>query len=1088
MVDAKLWNLRGFGNANNNNEVMMKNDEVINHSGSLVGEELPSPSANMGELFLSEQQGERRLPKKKKDKGDDEVEGASKKKGDKKKKGQKEQKIGDAILEGAPGDAAAKAGCDELEDDVVDQFRRILKKGENGVKKSKANKEDVSSGLCDSCTTSEERTEADIVASHIDIMVEVPDDPTCDPDDKESCIETGAGDDDTLTPPEEGEGASPSEEGEVGAEFEATSRQLMDGRRLTGNTNQIGQFAPLSCNPVEFDCTGAAGLSTVVGGGPVVVPCGTCLVYDLGDEATIGGLHIIGKLLVPTNYKSTLSTPYVFVQGELEMSDNQPISEDNTSMKIVLTGNTDVMFTPHEPVAGAAPLNVGEKPFLVAGGKLNIRGWDDVEGSGTTWTPILAMAEADRLHPDPIVGETAARTALPHLSNPTITCPNKVVHDFEGGVDFSVWKGGDGNVLSYDEASGTLTATNLRRDWQGFRLDFTKFTKDCPLTQDATYLVTIRLKIEDPTLEDGAVSICETNNHPDHCPKLGRSIIKAEGKGWLYDDKVRLLPSSIGRNNEWFTFATEWTWDENDLTDTVAQVFYLENFKPGQILHMDEFQFELPSSKSYAPVEDPCLELVVNGDAENADGRGWHHYPMWSGRTDRFIPTILEETVDGAVNKYWHIENRIWIGDSLRFHVNHQCFIRGYKYTISLRARFTGKTHPVRYWFEIKGDTATKGYRYNKPLSCPSQSAADGWVTCSGDFVVDEHYEFTSSPEIILVTQDENDSTGYVDWDFDDVSIKYKGGPAAGLEVDGSDAARWGVNSDVHITSSTLHGEDAQDGRVKSVSQKANGNAVLELENPITPVLSEKETPGYGVEIAVTSRNIKIIGEDDGTYNGGYLQVFHTPGVAQVIEGVEFFNMGQTSRKNRFAIQLLYNGNVEGTSISSNSIRQSNMRCISVDGTANATIASNVGAGITGHCFYFDRISADNMVVDNLASNLNDRINSGNRIDGYDDHYADGFAIWSPFNHFIGNVAAGGHARGFRYYLDTKTLGEDLIQVGGTLRVSPIGTFKDNKAHSNFRQGFHLADLEQFFQFRDPENVPVFENLSAYRNREQGIY
>jgi len=180
---------------------------------------------------------------------------------------------------------------------------------------------------------------------------------------------------------------------------------------------------------------------------------------------------------------------------------------------------------------------------------------------------------------------------------------------------------------------------------------------------------------------------------------------------------------------------------------------------------------------------------------------------------------------------------------------------------------------------------------------------------------------------------------------------------------------------------------------------------VLELENPITPVFSEKETPGYGVEIAVTSRNIKIIGEDDGTYNGGYLQVFHTPGVAQVIEGVEFFNMGQTSRKNRFAIQLLYNGNVEGTSISSNSIRQSNMRCISVDGTANATIASNVGAGITGHCFYFDRISADNMVIDNLASNMNNRINWNNRIDGWDDYDADGFAIWSPFNHFIGNVS-----------------------------------------------------------------------------------
>ena len=209
----------------------------------------------------------------------------------------------------------------------------------------------------------------------------------------------------------------------------------------------------------------------------------------------------------------------------------------------------------------------------------------------------------------------------------------------------------------------------------------------------------------------------------------------------------------------------------------------------------------------------------------------------------------------------------------------------------------------------------------------------------------------------------------------------------------------------MHITSSTLIWSDAQDARVSGVSQKDNGNVVLELENPITPVLSDQEAPGYGVEIAVTSRNIKIIGEDDGTDNGGYLQVFHTPGVAQVIEGVEFYNMGQLSRKNRFAIQLLYNGNVEGTSISSNSIRESNMRCISVDGTANATIASNVGAGVAGHCFYFDRVSADNMVIDNLASNVNNRIHYHNRIPGWDDYHADGFAIWSPLNHFIGNVS-----------------------------------------------------------------------------------
>ena len=37
---------------------------------------------------------------------------------------------------------------------------------------------------------------------------------------------------------------------------------------------------------------------------------------------------------------------------------------------------------------------------------------------------------------------------------------------------------------------------------------------------------------------------------------------------------------------------------------------------------------------------------------------------------------------------------------------------------------------------------------------------------------------------------------------------------------------------------------------------------------------------------------------------GGYLQVLHTPNVAQVIEGVELTNMGQQGFKNRFPIQV----------------------------------------------------------------------------------------------------------------------------------------------------------------------------------------
>lgn len=247
--------------------------------------------------------------------------------------------------------------------------------------------------------------------------------------------------------------------------------------------------------------------------------------YDLGAEATIAGLNIIGKLLVPTNYKSTLTTTHVFVQGELEMSDTNPISEDNTSMKIVLTGSTDVMFTPHEPVAGAAPLNAGVKPFLVAGGKLNIHAWN--EGEGVAWTPLLSMAEADQVYVDPITSPpedaTKALTPPPRVSDPSISCPSLIVDDFTNGYDPEIWSGGEGGILSFDETTGVLTETNLKTDWRGFRHDFTKFILDCPLIAGATYLVTIRLKIDDPNLAEGALTSCAQGL--GSCPRIGRQLI-----------------------------------------------------------------------------------------------------------------------------------------------------------------------------------------------------------------------------------------------------------------------------------------------------------------------------------------------------------------------------------------------------------------------------------------------------------------------------------------------------------------------------------------------------------------------------------
>ena len=308
VVDAKLWTLRGLngGGANNNNNNHL--DTIKEESeGVVVGNNNHSVEEEQRELV------ERKLPKekkggkkdkkggKKKKKDDDEDEGGAEEpadppvsggeepdadEGEKKgKKGKMDQKTGDAIKADMPADTIAKLGCDDIveEESII---RRILKKGKEkgsekkdkeekggGKKKKKhtvATEADVNNGACDVCIIDEDPTEEEIAASRLDLPVEANANPSCNPDQPcEGEDVTGAGDDPTATLPAEAEGE------EVNVD-EETQR-----RRLTGTTNTVGTFAPLSCNPVEFDCTAAAGLSTVVGGGEVVVPCGTCLVVSV---------------------------------------------------------------------------------------------------------------------------------------------------------------------------------------------------------------------------------------------------------------------------------------------------------------------------------------------------------------------------------------------------------------------------------------------------------------------------------------------------------------------------------------------------------------------------------------------------------------------------------------------------------------------------------------------------------------------------------------------------------------------------------------------------------------------------------------
>jgi len=880
-------------------------------------------------------------------------------------------------------------------------------------------------------------------------------------------------------------------------------------RRKLGNsvpTAPIGDFATLACNvDLASASCGTNLFSTLVAaavGNVVTVPCGACYRYDLPEgDHTIGGLDVVGKLYVPPNHVSALYTPFVFVQGEFEMSDTNPLSIDNESMKIVLTGDADVAFSPADSNANVAgtgtPFNAGTKPFLVAGGKLNIRGWDGGSGPDDvvqSWSPLVEMVEGAL--PIPTFNatpgqETAPLTPRDRLIPTTVfpeKCPRAVVqHDFESETHMQVWSGGYGNIVHHE--NGALVGHDLRSTWHGFTLDFTEIAQECPLIDEATYLITVRIKIEHKDHVPGTSLQCEIDGRD--CPQLYRRIYHGDGSRDATEQ--RSIPrGAIGRYGDWFHFATTWQFkvSENELgSNVIGQTFTLERFPLGSKVSMDDFVWELPSEKSFLPQdggEGTCAEVVINGNAEDNDGGGYHWYPMYSSDPNRFLPLVLEEDDgNGGMNRFYRTKARTYRGHSMRWRPNSDCFVRGYVFTVSHKMRISNFSKgPMTYELRFRGADSDGNIKYPKILICPEIGVVDGWKECSGPLLITE--EIASLTDItveIHFPSDKESTPEFADVDWDDVSIAFTSGPAEGLAVQLDRTSRWGANSEVHITSSTLSYMDSQMAMIDSITPNT-GTAILKLTAGIDAVLSEKETPGMGVEVAILTRNLKIEAEySEGVTTedqGGYLQILHTPGVAQVIEGVEFNHMGQSDTKNRHPIQLLYTKDVAGTSISRNSIRNTNYGCIWLDGVSKATVSSNVAHNsLGGDCFSVGYEATGNLIVGNLLSYIREN---------------NGFSIKSPENDFIGNVAAGTKGRGFEMSLDWKTYGEDdksngnLIGPGGSMRRKAMGIFRDNTAHSSLYQGFRLHHFEQFFTFHNEVDVPIFQNMKAYRNMNHGIY
>jgi len=384
------------------------------------------------------------------------------------------------------------------------------------------------------------------------------------------------------------------------------------GRRLaySGPTADVlSDFAPLPCN-AALACDAetialSAAMASPEADGSVRLGCGKCYRVDqTGDVSIPGGLNIEGRLTVPTNAKVTITTPFIFVQGELIARDDQVVAADTTSLQIILTGQTERTLQPHEANAAKCPPGgcpVGNKAIVVAGGKLSIDGYAANGGECPTW---LHLTDIDAPSPDTSTLVTPADSyyLTPAESATTIArraqararqeeeevevdaagaastsstgqrrlehCPAILIDEHFDTADctgpcqlntrlpdgFHGWKGGWGSTASLT-SDGALRISNRTIATgsmvQGPEYDLGHY-KSC-LLEGEKYLFSAKVRLYK---EDGTSSLCGSRDPSlgvtwEHCPHLRAWAANDRGHDRSRSDKAWISPEAAKPDGEW---------------------------------------------------------------------------------------------------------------------------------------------------------------------------------------------------------------------------------------------------------------------------------------------------------------------------------------------------------------------------------------------------------------------------------------------------------------------------------------------------------------------------------------------------------
>jgi hypothetical protein len=346
-------------------------------------------------------------------------------------------------------------------------------------------------------------------------------------------------------------------------------------------------------------------------------------------------------------------------------------------------------------------------------------------------------------------------------------------------------------------------------------------------------------------------------------------------------------------------------------------------------------------------------------------------------------------------------------------------------------------------------------------------------------------------------------------------------------------AAGWRVGDEIVLASTDFDPRQAERRTISAI----RGNAIT-LDKKLDFMHFGKITFDVDErgEVGMLTRNIRIQASADAeqSFYGGHVMAM---GASKMfVEGVEFQRMGQNLTLARYPIHWHLIGDAKGQYIRNAAIHDTYNRCVTVHGTNFLRIENNVTYNTVGHCFFLeDGIEHGNEFVRNLgiqtkchtskacvptvlaaageSADFENR--QAVRANGQaskdvllpSDNTVATFWITNPDNVYRDNVAAGSDVTGFWMSLPEHPNGKfegSEISKATWPRRTPFREFKGNVAHSNYDSFMFDRNINVNNTFgvtgnaHMPKENPadansktvetVFENLTAYKNRNGGIW